>query len=77
MQSPGVKESSQRTTWTARRGAWGRTWLNSTAIAAVEDARRIPGVEGRSTALEMDGGSTEIFEAPADLSALPVLMGTE
>lgn len=43
---------------------------DSTAIAEVEDARPMLELEGRSAALE-------IFEAPADLSALPELMPTE
>lgn len=50
---------------------------DSTPIAEVEGARRLPEVEGRSTALEIGGESTEIFEAPADLSALPELVATE
>ncbi len=50
---------------------------DSTAIAEVEDARPMLEFEGRSAALEIEGGSTEIFEAPADLSALPELMATE
>ena len=51
--------------------------VDSTAIAEVEDAWRMPEVEGRSTALEIEGGRPEIFEAPADLSALPELMASE
>lgn len=50
---------------------------DSTAIAEVEDARPMLELEGRSAALEIEGGRTEIFEAPADLSALPELMPTE
>ena len=50
---------------------------DSTAIAEVEDARPMLELEGRSAALDFEGGSTEIFEAPADLSALPELMATE
>ena len=57
--------------------ALGPHMVDSTAIAELEDAQRMPEVEGRSTARELEGGSTEIFEAAADLSALPELLATE
>lgn len=50
---------------------------DSTGIAEVEGAQRLPEVEGRNIALEIEAESIEIFEAPADLSALPELMATE
>ena len=37
----------------------------------------MPEVEGRSTALEIEGENTEILEAPADLSTLPELMAAK
>ncbi|KAL9077774.1 MAG: hypothetical protein Q9161_000146 [Pseudevernia consocians] len=77
MQSPGAKASFQRTTVVDKARALGPHMVDSTAVAELEDAPRMPEVEGRSTARELEGGSTEIFEAPADLSALPELLGTE
>lgn len=42
-----------------------------------EETWRMPVVQGRSTALGIEGEEPEIFEAPAASSALPELMAAK